>query len=183
MTRQSKAQHAKHASAALFNASKAAAKSRVAGPGWGWVCNEVCNGYVTRSITRQSKAQYAKRLRSSSLIAAIQHKPGCGKKRAVMSLARFVHLRCVTRVCNEGVPRGVCNEGCVTSQLVLLQRSVTRSVTNVRRGSVTDPSKKFTAISAVASKGWRCTMLLSELPKMERQHMCTNMPQSKVLCA
>ena len=45
-------------------------------------------------------------------------------------------------MCNEGVPRGVCNEGCVTSQLVLLQRSVTRSVTNVRRGSVTDPSKK-----------------------------------------
>ena len=40
----------------------------------------------------------------------------------------------------------MCNEGCVTSQLVLLQRSVTRSVTNVRRGSVTDPSKKFTAI-------------------------------------
>ena len=138
VTRQSKAQHAKHASAALFNASKAAAKSRVAGPGWGWVCNEVCNGYVTRSVTRQSKAQYAKRLRSSSLIAAIQHKPGCGKKRAVTSLARFVHLRCLTRVCNEGVPRGVCNEGCVTSQLVLLQRSVTRSVTNVRRGSVTD---------------------------------------------
>ena len=63
-----------------------------------------------------------------------------------MSLARFVHLRCVTRVCNEGVPRGVCNEGCVTSQLVLLQRSVMRSVTNVRRGSVTDPSKKFTAM-------------------------------------
>ena len=31
---------------------------------------------------------------------------------------------------------------CVTSyMLVLLQRSVTRSVTNVRRGSVTDPSK------------------------------------------
>ena len=63
-----------------------------------------------------------------------------------MSLARFIHLRCVTRVCNEGVPRGVCNEGCVTSQLVLLQRSVTRSATNVRRGSVTDPSKEFTAI-------------------------------------
>ena len=62
-----------------------------------------------------------------------------------MSLARFVHLRCGTRVCNEGVPRGVCNDGCVTSQLVLLQRSVTRSVTNVRRGSVTDPSKKITA--------------------------------------
>ena len=40
----------------------------------------------------------------------------------------------------------MCNEGCVTSQLVLLQRSVTRSVTNVRRGSVTDPSKKITAI-------------------------------------
>ena len=37
------------------------------------------------------------------------------------------------------------NEGCVTSQLVLLQRSVTRSVTNIRRGSVTDPSKTFTA--------------------------------------
>ena len=35
----------------------------------------------------------------------------------------------------------VCNKGCVTSQRVLLQRSATRSVTNVRRGSVTDPSK------------------------------------------
>ena len=37
----------------------------------------------------------------------------------------------------------VCNEGCVTSQRVLLQRSATRSVTNVRRGSVTDPSICF----------------------------------------
>ena len=174
-----------------INASQAAAKSRVAGPGWGWVCNEVCDGYVTRSVMRQSKAQYAKRasaapavqrkpscgkkqgrwpglglglqqgmcrlcnevcskaqyakrLRSSSLIAAIQRKPGCGKKRTVTSLARFVHLRCVSRVCDEGVYRGVCNEGCVTSQLVLLQRSVT----NVRRGSATDPSKKITAICA-----------------------------------
>ena len=42
-------------------------------------------------------------------------------------------VRCVTKVCNEG---------CVTSQRVLLQRSVTRSVTNVRRGAVTGPSKK-----------------------------------------
>ena len=147
VTRQSKAQYAKRASAApAIQRRPSCGKKGGSGQGWGWVCNEVCNDYVTRSVTRQSKAQYAKRLRSSSLIAAIQHKPGCGKKRAVMSLARFVHLRCVTRVCNEGVPRGVCNEGCVSSQLVLLQRSVTRSVANVRRGSVTDPSKKITAI-------------------------------------
>ena len=25
----------------------------------GWVCNEVCNAYVMRSVTKQSKAQYA----------------------------------------------------------------------------------------------------------------------------
>ena len=49
VTKQSKAQYAKRASAAP------------ASLGWGWVCNEVCNGYVTRSVTRQSKAQYAKR--------------------------------------------------------------------------------------------------------------------------
>ena len=71
VTRQSKAQQAKHASAALFNASQAAAKTGVAGPGWGWVCNKVCNGYVTRSVTRQSKAQQAKHA-SAALFNASQ---------------------------------------------------------------------------------------------------------------
>ena len=59
--RQSEAQYAKRASAApaclqLFNASQAAAKRGVAGPRWGWVCNEVCNCYVTKAVTRQSEA-------------------------------------------------------------------------------------------------------------------------------
>ena len=89
-------------SAALFNASQAAAKSRVVGPGWGWVCKKVCNGYVTRSVTRQSTVRKAPpQLQldcSYSTKAKLRQ-----KKRAVTSLARFVHLKCVTRVCNEGV--------------------------------------------------------------------------------
>ena len=48
----------------------------------------------------------------------------------------------------------MCNE-----QLVLLQRSLTRSVTNVRRGSVADPSKKFTAICVCACLLLRATFL------------------------
>ena len=51
------AQHAKHASAAqarnlrLVNASQAR-QTGLAGPGWGWVCDEVCSDYVTSRATR-----------------------------------------------------------------------------------------------------------------------------------
>ena len=74
----------------------------LAGPGWGWVCNEVCDGYVTRSVTRQRKAQYAKR---ASAAPAIQRTQAAAKRGGSGQGWGWV--------CNE-----VCN-GCVT-------RSVTR---------------------------------------------------------
>ena len=82
-------QHAKHASAALFNASQAAGKSGVAGPGRGWVCNEVCNGYVTRSVKRQSKALDC----SYSAQAKLRQTQGSHVTGPV----------CSAEVCNEGV--------------------------------------------------------------------------------
>ena len=63
---------------------------------------------LKRSVTGQSNSQ---RVKSASTIAAIQRKPSCGKKGG-----RWPGL------------------GCVTAGLVA--RSVTRSVTNIRHGSL-----------------------------------------------
>ena len=69
----------------------------VAGTGWGWVCNEVCNGYVTTSVTRQSKALDC----SYSTQAKLRQKEGSHVPGPVCS-----------EVCNEGVcSKGVCSEG------------------------------------------------------------------------
>ena len=70
-----------------------------------------------------------------------------------------------SEVCDEDVYRGVCNEGCVTSQRVLLQRSATRSASDVRRGSVTDPANKLSAIyhTSIDETPSNCSYLIEGL--------------------
>ena len=88
----------------------------LAGPGWGWVCNEVCDGYV--SAVRKARQAAAKRggagqgwgwvcnevcngcvtrsvtrqsnaqyAKRASAAPAIQRKPSCGKKGGALARA------------------------------------------------------------------------------------------------
>ena len=82
----SKAQHAKHAAAALFNASQAAAKSGVAGPGWGWVCNEVLRNEVCNEAKQSTDCSY-------SAQAKLRQKEG----------SHVTDPVCSSEVCSEGV--------------------------------------------------------------------------------
>ena len=60
--------------------------------GWRCVCNGVCDGHVTRSVTRQSKAQHAKAPPQHQLFNAGQAaaKGGALARAGVGSVTRYV---------------------------------------------------------------------------------------------